>query len=138
MAGTETDKNDPLATEIWSTSLPDRVRMGLLSGITSSAVACAQNEIVKHLHENVGVCTCHSYEIRERCMHTERFMYHGVEIRKVVGKLIIGWVCPKLEKLCSEFRLYIWVLGEFDQCPLSSPQTLVTYYLVIVTVIPSN
>jgi hypothetical protein len=34
-------------------------------------------------------------------MHTERFVYHGIKVREIVGKLIISWVGPELEKLRS-------------------------------------
>lgn len=53
-------------------------------------------------------------------MQTKCFVYHGIEIREIVGKLIIRRVSPEFEQLCSQFGLHIRVLGEFDQCPLNS------------------
>ena len=47
-------------------------------------------------------------------------MYHGIEVREVARKLVIGWVGSKLEELCAQLGLHIWVFGEFDQRPLVS------------------
>ena len=46
MDDTETEKQVPLATVMWSTSLPDRVRTGLLRGITSSTVTCPMGQML--------------------------------------------------------------------------------------------
>ena len=53
-------------------------------------------------------------------MQTERFVYHGIEVREIVRKLVIGWVGSKLEELCAQLGLHFGVFGEFDQRPLVS------------------
>lgn len=43
----------------------------------------------------------------KRSMHTKRFVYHGIEIGEIVGKLIVRWVGSEFEKLRSQFGLNI-------------------------------
>ena len=53
--------------------------------------------------------TCHACKIREGRVHTERFVHHGIKVREIIGKLIIDWVGPELEKFRSQFGLNIRV-----------------------------
>lgn len=63
---------------------------------------------------NATCGTYHAGKVMGRSMHTKCLMYHRIEIREIVRKLIISWVNPEFEEFRSQFGLDIRILGKFN------------------------
>lgn len=84
--------------------------------MTSSSTA--YESICKVDDRTKSIASYDACQLYNRGMCTEDLVNDGVEIGKVMHKLIVCRVCAVLEKLVSQLCLHIRVARKLKQCPL--------------------